>query len=585
MRGTPRGENRSATRYWLWSTDGGFCVLWLCAAALVTVLRFFHAVAPGHDLGFQLQAAQNLLAGNGLSFYDHRGPDLSESAGLFTLTGFTSGYSLLAAALFSLGFGVGLVIKVVGSTATLLGWWGWGKLAGPFFSEGLKRGVGWKSAAYAIAAFTPLLFTPGWGGTDILLWAAVPWVTLCLVRASDENVRAGRFDGLAGVLCGLALLMRYASVFLAVYAACVILWQSRLRVSVLTRRWAVFGLGLLPALTLQIYINYFLSSSGATPGGLMFNIAPGAVVGRLWHGMSLLHTANYAWSFWVPGVAVTVLFPEAGGAVSWQLGIALVSFILLALAVKTYGNRLATSSRDPRVLASGLFVALPFTLLMCMMFGSYDYVGDQRYYMPIVPLSVFVAYSIASVIDFPKRRSVTRFLQASCALYLIGYVAMTLVYAIFLVTPSRLGNTQREKLMGTELHRWPSMAITYELSPARRFVMQRLKEEPDSLLLTSRTGVFHWDPAVDRSRLSDLGCNRLRANQLSGPVNILIYTFDVGAPRELSYYTGNGITGRLSHADCFERLPYLNVLRRFPEEGIKVLESRVGAGQRVILKP
>jgi hypothetical protein len=170
-------------------------------------------------------------------------------------------------------------------------------------------------------------------------------------------------------------------------------------------------------------------------------------------------------------------------------------------------------------------------------------------------------------------------------LYLTGYIAMSLVYIIFIFMPGRIGTSQREKLMASDLHRWPSMAVTYELSSARRFVMGLLKEQPDTLLLTSQAGWFHWDSAVDRSRLYQLSCGRLRATYLSGPARIVILTFDHGQPQELWYYVGNNISGSRLRADCFERLPDLNVLQRFPEEGVKVLEARVGAGRRVVLKP
>ena len=251
--------------------------------ALVTVLRFLHAAAPGYDLALQIQAAHNLLAGNGLSLYRHVGPDLAGPATLITLTHFPSGYSLCAAALMALGVSVGMVVKVLGAAATMLGWWGWGKLAYPFFREGLKRSPVWKWAGFAIAISSPLLFTAAWGGTDIFLWAAVPWVLDWVVRASDENVPGGRWlDGLAGAVCGLCMLMRYASLFLAVYVAFLMLWQSRMRLPVLTRRWAFFGLGLLPALALQVYINHFLSNAPAAPGGLSFkNPGLGVVVRRV----------------------------------------------------------------------------------------------------------------------------------------------------------------------------------------------------------------------------------------------------------------------------------------------------------------
>ena len=186
---------------------------------------------------------------------------------------------------------------------------------------------------------------------------------------------------------------------------------------------------------------------------------------------------------------------------------------------------------------------------------------------------------------FRREEGLTRILQTFGVVYLTGYIAMSLAYIVFFFVPGERGTNQRAKLMASELRHWPSMAVTYEFSPARRFVMGLLKEQPDTLLLTSKAGWFYWDPTVDRSRLYELNCEWLQATYLSGPARIVILTFDDGGPQELWYYAGhaNG-SSELGRADCFERLPDLNLLQRFPEEGVKVLETRVPAGMRVSLR-
>jgi hypothetical protein len=567
------------------STENRRRLLWLCSAAVVTVLRFFIPADPAYDLTFQLAAAQNLMAGNGLTIYQHSAEDLANPGHLVTVTSFASGYSLLAALLFALGLGVGSAIKVLGATATMLGWWGWGRIADLFFGEGSKGGSAWRWIGFTIAAFTPLLFTPIWGGTDIFLWAIVPWVLACFVSTSNGTLPArSRLDALAGALCGLALLMRYASLFLAVYAACVIVWQSRLRISVLARRWTAFGVGFLPLLAVQVYINYFLSEAAPIPGGLSLNGAQVATAWRLWNGVRLLYTATYSWVFWIPGEGLDLLVPQAAGALPWHLGITVIGLIVLLLVYRTYGLSPSTTSRDSRIAALGLFLAVPLMLMVSMMFGRYDYVGDRRYYLPLVPLSVLVAYSVASF-GAPTRGSVDGWVRRSLALYLTGYVVMIGVYIVFLFLPGRIGSSQRQKLMGREPQGWLSMAVSSELSPARQLVMRLLKERPDSLLVTSTGDWFYWDAAVDQSKLHELNCETVQATYLSGSARIVLLTFDVGQPRELWYYRGNGIHGSLHRADCFERLPNLNVLQRFPAENMKVSEARVQAGERIILRP
>ena len=64
------------------------------------------------------------------------GPNLSRPNVLVPLTYFPAGYSLAAAALSSAGLGVGMTVKLLGAAATMLGWWGWARLAQSFIGEG-----------------------------------------------------------------------------------------------------------------------------------------------------------------------------------------------------------------------------------------------------------------------------------------------------------------------------------------------------------------------------------------------------------------------------------------------------------------
>src|SRR5262245_50143302 len=98
-----------------YSTKERFLWTWLGFAAVVTVLRFLHAAAPGLDLGLQIEAAHNLLAGSGLTLYTHAGPDFAAPATLITLTHFPAGYSFCAAALMAMGVSVGMVMKLLGA--------------------------------------------------------------------------------------------------------------------------------------------------------------------------------------------------------------------------------------------------------------------------------------------------------------------------------------------------------------------------------------------------------------------------------------------------------------------------------------
>src|SRR5262252_9300130 len=112
-----------------------FVMAWLCSALIVAGVRFFHAVPMNLDLALQIQAAQNLFAGKGLSIYSRTAPDLAAPTALVPLTTFPSGYSFYTAAILALRGNEATAIRLLAAASTMLGWWGWAILAYPFFSD------------------------------------------------------------------------------------------------------------------------------------------------------------------------------------------------------------------------------------------------------------------------------------------------------------------------------------------------------------------------------------------------------------------------------------------------------------------
>jgi len=560
---------------------------WLCSAAIVTTLRFLNVVDLGYDLALQIQVAQNLLAGKGLTTYRHVGLDLGEAAKLCTLTYFPCGYSVCVVILMVMGASAVTAVKFLGATGTIIGWWGWGKLADSYFRDGLKQRPKWKWAAIAIAFLTPLRFTPLWQGTDLLLWAAVPWAVIWLVKASGQKAPQGRLlDGLAGVACGLCILMRYAGIFLAAYAVCLILWQTYSQFRALSQRLGFFMLGFLPSVAVQAYINHFLSSKPLNPGGLELTPGIGRTLQRAWYGVESLGSASYAWVYWLPGRVVEWLMD---GSMPWRWILTLAFCLFLVfLTRRMYGLDFASAARDVRTGAFGLFVALPLALWGCTMLGTFAYGAVWRYYQPILPLSIFVIYSSATVGSTMKRKKVARTVHILATICVVGYISLNLFLVGHFFMPGTRGSEQRTRLFGTGMsdpRHWPNMRATYELSPSRAFVLDLLKQHPEALLLSSRCALFYPDPLIDRSRLSEINCNLLgESKYLSGPAHIVLVTFDQGEPQDLWYYSGNNRHNGHSRASCFEQLTDIRLLRSFPGEGLKVLEARVPAAKRVILR-
>ena len=558
--------------------------LWVASATVVAAARFLNAASPGYDLQFQLQAAQNLLAGNGLTYFHQVSANLTEPGQLATLTHFPAGYSLLAAALMGVGLDVGMTIKVLGATGTVIGWWGWGRLATAYFRTGTTSTPMWRFTGAAIAIGTPLFFTRAWGGTDLFLWAIVPWVVLLVTNHGPEQRPRVAADWFTGLLCGLAFLMRYASVFLVAFAGGVVLWQSWRAPRVVAQRAASFCLGFIPALALQMFFIRE-ASSNASFGGVSLN---SAVVGpweRALNGLASLDVANDMWAFWLPGVARTILSPDTGNVWSWL--ILLSAALGLVLAFKQYSRTTSRPCRDARSVSMMLFVVLPATLLGATMSGSHDlaggFVADERYYGPLVPLAVLIAYSVAT---FPQRSAATSsVVLGTCGrAYVAGYIFMLAMYIGLMFLPVSWGRTQRSKLLDDwdEATVWPSFGVSQELLPSRQYVLGLLRERPGAVVITSRAMTFRWDPSVDRAKLLEPSCAPDAPSYVSGPVDLILVTFDRGEPLDLWAY--GVINGSPVPVDCLEALPGLKLMARFPGEGLKVLTARVERGRDVALK-
>ena len=557
----------------------------LGSATLVTVLRCFTLTDLGYDLTLQLQAAQHLLAGKGLRIFAETA-GLGDPLELRTMTHFPSGYSFYAAAMLSLGLPLALVTMVFGAICSLLGWWGWGRFMLACLGESLDKGRHWRWLTILCAIACPLFFTPAWNGTDIFLWAAVPWVIQWLtIAATATGHRQLALYALTGFVCGLCVLMRYASVVLVGYAGLVIFLQAAFRLGPLTKRWLVFVVALAPPLLLQCYFIFFASEVHATPGGIDTARGAAAMLHGFINGATLLPTANYSLVSWMPDRLLRLLV-QSGSQAPWLylLTLALMSLPFF-VARKAAIGALTAASRDVRVVAAGFVVAVPLFLWACMMMGTWTFVSDRRYYQPLIPLALLLVVYLAT----PGHANMTTLLRRvrhACLVFVAGFAGMMIVGSLFLFIPTAHGAVQRKKLMAeANLQTFPSSGLSYTTSPMRQYVVRRLEAEPDLQLLTNFEAWFYADPTVDLSRVHRiLDCESLKKVPIRGPVRFLIVAVDQGDELHSIYSVeATGATGELVLVPCLRNLPKLRLVATFPEttfsaNKIKVMECCIPAG-------
>jgi hypothetical protein len=557
-----------------------FVLPWLCSAAVVSVIRLLHAADLGYDLTFQLQAAQHLTAGKGLTVYWPSSDELADPFTLATLTHFPAGYSLFAAALLVTGMDAGMAVKILGVLATMVGWWGWAKVAFIYMGDG-ARGP-WRFVFYWVAIVSPLLFTAPWGGTDIFLWASVPWVLRLVTRPTHSGDEARLWqDGLAGALAGLCVLTRYAALYLAAYAALIVAGQYRHRVALTARRLIVFAAGVLPALAVQAYINYFVAIEEAAPGGVRMSRER---LVKAWETIVTLDGANNGPLFWLPDRA-RVLWTEGGS--EW-IALPLALAILVAptlMMMARHRQHLSRWCSDLRATSAGLLIVLPLFLWTSGVFAGYAFVRGPRHYWSIRPLAVCIAFFLATT-AFPVRRTVGALcLRYASRAYIVVFLLVTAANAALILAPTERGNVRRQMVLGTsQLRPWPSLKVNYEFSVARAFVLGLMDADPNSILITDLPQWFYADPEVDRARILRWEpCSLLRPEYVSGPARLLMFVTGSEGPLDELRWPGSRDPNQ--PPECLEQLPRLRLIQHFPAENLRVFEADVPAGVRVNLKP
>ena len=198
---------------------------------------------------------------------------------------------------------------------------------------------------------------------------------------------------------------------------------------------------------------------------------------------------------------------------------------------------------------------------------------------PLRPLAVCVFYYLA-LSTSRGSRGLSVLTKASTA-YMAAFVLTTVVEVGFFFVPTPRGEPWRRALVGAELRPWPSFHITYEFSSARSFVLDRLQNEPNTLLITTLEQGFYAEPQADRSRIARWEpCDSLRATHVDGPIRLLIFVEDRGGPVDEVRWSDDP----RQRQNCWARLGALKLIRQFPAEKLKVLQADIPEGVRVQIK-
>lgn len=390
------------------STDSRRSVRWSLMLAAVVAISMLLAFLPDRtqipplvesDYCYLLLAADRLYEGHGLTSLQPVAPrqPWTWQADWAFLTKWPIGYPLLVCVVRWM-FGLATIqacqwISVAACAASMIGWFVWVKRVVPRGVTGVLLAI--VAAACSVSAAS--LLNPS---TDVLLAAALPYVLLfttwAVERLRGESDKASTrcvtvWLVIAGLTAGGLFWIRYAGVFVPIAIGAYLLIEWLLRHTIRFRHVAVFACcAALPVVTV-LAVNRSFGSGESIQTQLNLGDSIGvdfspALAAKAWWKLTDLGFYDYHWyTHWV-----YALWP--------------VVMCAIAICIPSARRAMRSFMTNPAVCMSGLIVVCLLGLLIgatTFFGGKFNYVGLDRYYLPVKPL-YFVLFA-APVLLIPRR--------------------------------------------------------------------------------------------------------------------------------------------------------------------------------------
>lgn len=436
----------------------------LISAFFVTLARILAPIEMNWDESVQLEAAHRLVKGLGLTStffpppYDPKQIpfNLNQAAIPQFVTWWPPGFSIIVAAFLFLGIPLATSLKIIYSTTTIIGWFGWAILGSHCLSRPIKIGAMLFPAQFFIASVLPVFYTPAWKGTDLFLWASIPFFIILLFNSAAKNSRI--YLAYAGALFGLLVTIRYSTLFLAIAAFLIILQVNFPRFKKVAQSYSLFLFSslifILPLTfynkiagsnkpTLSLYNNP--TSSSSIPGLPEFvNLRGGfsnifeAVNSILKSSLTISELSGIS----TQPILIRATKPfiesfeshlQANAIIYGCFWLLLI--LLLPLLVITISKTTLQEERGNLSLSISLLpVSLILLLIVSTFAQDYDFLGTPRYYIPVFLPAIFIFYELATL----QARIANRVFQVVFSMFVAIFLIYNLAYRPVLLAKGKL---------------------------------------------------------------------------------------------------------------------------------------------------
>jgi hypothetical protein len=482
----------------------------MLAAVFLTMLRLLAPIELWWDESIQLNAANRLANGLGLTTTCSPFPEqidkipssLLQAPRPQYLNSFPPGYSLLVAGFLLLRIPLVFSLKIIYSILTIAGWLGWAIIASRCLVKPVKL-LGFSFPIQIIvAAILPVFYTPGWRGTDLFLWAGVPYLVLMLFYS---ELKSARYLILAGLLLGVEFSIRFAALSLYIFAFCTVAQKNFPKIKEICSKFALFVVSSLtltvPVIIYVIITNIINGSSGVNQITFRPELYYGLGLSEIF--LKILQSASAISSILGLPLQTGLAYQANPSIYLYVLG---AFFLLLVFMLPVFlivsNPRARFKGLDKSLLLTLSFIPLSTVIFLfaCNLFGKYDFLGTPRYYVPALLPVIFISYSLA-----------TNEIKKSYKFVKVIFLLFIITFCVYNVAARPLGwrpwggvnfigigfriqtNILSSYVSWKEDFSYPSNKILtlYDETSAKMRELQ--KENPDALFFVGDCPVFVYD--------------------------------------------------------------------------------------------
>jgi hypothetical protein len=370
----------------------------LASACLVIMDRQAEPFPITYDMGIQLNAAENLAVMGRLNA-DHFAKisaDLAAPPSPPILTWFPPGFSIAIATLKVAGISTGAALRIFDSLTLLAGWFAWAAIYARIASGSSckSRTLVFLSLPALIAM--PLALSPWSGGTDAVLWAAIPWSILVFPHTTSANVQLRLIASAA--ISATAIYFRYAALFLPFTLAIGVIftWMPSNRRNL--RHLLIFTISTLVCVTPLVVFNSLANKGTPAPPYTWQTFSVERILNRL---TELQHAVRSTSSIFglAPLDRLQTSINSLNEPRTLAASLMLASLFVAAIALGYNARSMRTTSSSTAWMLIVTPLALVMFLALTSLATSHLALSDGRYYMPIVSALPVAILGLPFLID------------------------------------------------------------------------------------------------------------------------------------------------------------------------------------------